>query len=539
MHYPSEIAREVVERIIARPHFTNVLAWRQDQTYDPFRPVLEAAQIDPLAIDAKKRDSPQKLIENGCPTSQGQTRGNGSMRGAQSNRASALSLTSWRRPSNRRQEDGEAAIKGKTASFHHDTGVKQSSTPPNLDGHISPRPKQGQLVMCKVDSSGNLIPVTPNGGKAQAPIASSKDSLINQDTPRRGSSALDQSKARSTSSRGGFPSFRGGRGGNSRGSFRGVSNTEGAYRVSSTPPLSREQQSRDGPQIRRMKSDIGLEDPFGTPRTTTQGTAVPGFVRQSSNTHTATINNTSGNLQHAASTAIFVPHSKAIPVAKPVSVNKSTGLTVSHGNGVSSSHAGDVSGGVMLQAHSPQSPVVDTPSRPPGQTSIKADASKRDFTPTGHQIYPSPIDQAATRSPSEHVSEKKSNKSKPAAEEEVTAEYENFLIRQQTLEAELMSIKFQKAGLPVPENLKTAIAAGAKRAYKSSNTTTSPDSIIARSVGTEVEEVQKTKASEKVLRWDALHRNIENLVASEYTESVKARSDAGVEPFVGFESGGC
>lgn len=466
MHYPSNIAREVVERIITRPHFTNVLAWRQDQTYDPFRPVLEASQIDPLAIDDRKRGSPQKLIENGRPSPHGQTRGNGSVRGAHSNRAAALSLTSWRRPSNRRQEDGEVEPNVMTTSFYRQDDGKQSPTPPNLDGHLSPRPKQGQLVMCKVDSSGNLIPVTPNGGKAQVPLASSKDSLIELNTPRGGSPAFDQSKARSTSSRGGFPSFRGGRGGNGRGSFLGTGSSEGVHRVSSTPPLNRDQQPRGGyvvPQIRRMKSDMGLEDPFGTPRTTTQGSAEPGFVRQVSDTHTKTANSTSGSFQRAVGTAAFVPKSKGVPAANVSSATKSSGLTASHANGVSTSHAQDVSGGVMLQSRPSKSPVVNTPSRPPGQTSFKVDAAKRDFTPTGHQIYPSPIDQAATKSPSEHVAEKKSDKSKPEAES-VNAEYQDYLMRQQILEAELMGIKFQKAGLPVPENLKTAIAAGAKRA---------------------------------------------------------------------------
>ena len=53
---------------------------------------------------------------------------------------------------------------------------------------------------------------------------------------------------------------------------------------------------------------------------------------------------------------------------------------------------------------------------------------------------------------------------------------------------------------------------------------------------TDVEEGQKTNASEKVLRWDALNRNIEDIIASEYTDSVKAKSEADVEPMVGLET---
>lgn len=47
----------------------------------------------------------------------------------------------------------------------------------------------------------------------------------------------------------------------------------------------------------------------------------------------------------------------------------------------------------------------------------------------------------------------------------------------------------------------------------------------------------KDKSSEKVLRWDALKMDIENIIASEYTESVRAKSEADVEPLAGFEKG--
>ena len=52
-----------------------------------------------------------------------------------------------------------------------------------------------------------------------------------------------------------------------------------------------------------------------------------------------------------------------------------------------------------------------------------------------------------------------------------------------------------------------------------------------------MEEAQKTSASEKVLRWDALNRNIENIIASEYTDSVKAKSEADIKPTDGLDTG--
>ena len=117
----------------------------------------------------------------------------------------------------------------------------------------------------------------------------------------------------------------------------------------------------------------------------------------------------------------------------------------------------------MLAPTTLHSPMVDTPSRLPFQDSIKVAHAKRDFTPTGYQIYPSPIDQPATRSPTEHVVEKRgSDKSKSEAEN-VAAEYTEYLRRQQIIEAEMMSLKFRQAGLAVPEHLQTTIAAGTKR----------------------------------------------------------------------------
>lgn len=51
----------------------------------------------------------------------------------------------------------------------------------------------------------------------------------------------------------------------------------------------------------------------------------------------------------------------------------------------------------------------------------------------------------------------------------------------------------------------------------------------------EQEEVTKTNSSERVLRWDVLETDIERLIASEASESVKVKSEAGAESFAGFE----
>ena len=61
--------------------------------------------------------------------------------------------------------------------------------------------------------------------------------------------------------------------------------------------------------------------------------------------------------------------------------------------------------------------------------------------------------------------------------------------------------------------------------------------MLARSVDTDMEEAQKSSVSEKVLRWEALNRNIENIIASEYTDSVKAKSETDIERMGGLEIG--
>jgi hypothetical protein len=43
------------------------------------------------------------------------------------------------------------------------------------------------------------------------------------------------------------------------------------------------------------------------------------------------------------------------------------------------------------------------------------------------------------------------------------------------------------------------------------------------------------RASEKVLQWDALQMNIENIIGTEASESA-AKSEADIQPLEGFES---
>lgn len=451
MHYPSKVAREVVERIIHRPHFTNVLAWRQDQSYDPFYPVLEASQIDPLAGVNGMMDTMPRLLEDVHPTGPLQNRESTAGHGFQSTRASALSITNWRKPQEYAKH-GEGSAKRSNAS----------STPPNLDGHASPRPKQGELVLCKVDDAGNFVPVTPSGGAEKTPVASLNANLIEMDTPRGSSpSFVPKPRANNHPARAPIPAFRGGRGGNAavRGNFHAVNDAEGAIRVTSTPPVVRKQPSFAGyvgPQIRRMKSDMGLEDPFGTPRTTTQGDALPKVMNR--NRGAPLVNSA---FQRSMNSANFAPQGVAISNIAANPITESVGVAALYNNSTSEEHAQGISGGVMLDPPSSNGHMTNKPSRVQVQESVNLSMARRDFTPTGRHIYPSPIDQAFVKSPTEHVAEKRSDKS--MSEAEIDAEYTEYLLRQSVLQSELMGLKFKQAGVDMPEHLKTVIAAGSKR----------------------------------------------------------------------------
>ena len=452
MHFPSDIAREVVELIIKRPHFTNVLSWRNDMSYDPYKPVLDAQQIDPLAGDGKMKNAAMRMIENGRP-------------GGHGRKGQALAATNWRQPQEQHEGDEDSA--STNPNHRHGTAkqIMTSTTPPNLDGHTSPRQYHGQLVTCYIDKDGNFVPITPSGNMSKTPVASSHHSLVDLDTPRGVSPAFGQQGGfNNAPARGGLINHRGGRGGHgtARGNFGGVNSPRSAIRVASTPHYVRTQKSFAGyvdPQIRRMKSDIGLEDPFGNPRMPVQSNAMPRVVQQVANPQAIPKNQTA-TFQRAVGSANFVPQNLGVPGANPISGAQSFGATASYGNATPQPHAPAHSGGIMLAPEPSYRTGETTPSRMPGQGSVKQDGTKHHMTnPGGHQIFTGPTDQLRGEKTNNGGSET----------DKLQIEFLEHLRREaaaksseRAIERELIALKIRQAGGVVPEHLMNAIAADAK-----------------------------------------------------------------------------
>ena len=453
MHFPSDVARKVVDIIIKRPHFTNVLAWREDMTYDPFKPVLDAQQIDPLAGDGKKLTAAMRMIDNGRP-------------GGHGRKGQALAVTNWRQHQDQDNENADTKI---TFPKIRHGAVKQigtSTTPPNLDGHTSPRPRPGQLVTCYMDDYGNFVPVTPSGNLSKAPVASSNHSLIDLDTPRGVSPAFNQRGGYSnTPARGGLINHRGSRGshGSTRGNFNSLNSPRNPTRVATMPYHTHNQQPLAGlvgPQLRRMQSDIGLEDPFGNPRASIQANAMPNAMQYGTNAQ-APRGDQTATLLRAAGSANFVPQKLGVSAANVTSAAHPFGATASYGGANPQPHAPAHSGGVMLAPSPSYGPEDATPSRMPGQGSVKQDIVNQSMIPAGYQVYPNPTDRVQAKSPVEQVMEKKSDKSRSEADK-LKAEYREYLRRQAAIDTMLMGMKFEEAGLAVPEYLKNVSAVEAK-----------------------------------------------------------------------------
>lgn len=327
MHFPSEVARQVVELIISRPHFTNVICWREDGEYDPYKAVLNASQIDPLAADMKEGKDTQRMIENVRPDGRGKGRGT---------KNHVLDITNWRRP--------------KETSL-------PTTTPPNLDGNDSPRPRK--LVTCMIDELGNYVPVSPGGSMSKNPLASSGNSVINVRSSIKNGSTHATSAAHRDGGQVGTLAVQGSR--------RNVAGPIHAARVASSPhrvPTPQTLAGHVSPQIRRMKSDVGFEDPFGTPRTLKEANAMKSIVSKGLKASSSS-NDMTFAFQRAASSANFVPQHSVARAARSVKnmVQGPPTLTVTQPD--YSEHAPASGGGVSLSPPTPRP--EDTPSRLPSQ----------------------------------------------------------------------------------------------------------------------------------------------------------------------------
>ena len=452
MHFPSEVAREVVELIIRLPHFTNVMCWRLDRPYDPYRPVLDASHIDPTAGYGKRINNTAGMLENVRPTGRGHGRGQNGGQGGHSTRGNALAVANWRQHQERPQQArGFNVVAPNTAPTHPQGGAKHiaaSATPPNLDGHTSPGPHPGQLVPCVLNRFGNYVPVTPGGGMANSPMASDSNSLMGH-TPRGTTPARGGGSIVRGSGRGGHQgSVRGGHH-VARGNLNVVNSPAGGARVAPTPQAAPNHQSFAGfinPQLRHMNPNTGFEDPFAGSRNGANAQTVPGGQIAA--------------FQRAVPTANFVPQHVATQAAvnsAPYSNLTTNTYTPAHG------------GGVALAPASSYRPSMVQPFPMPNEGLVHHEMAKDGVkTAAGYQIYPTPTDPVheardavISPTPTNPTREAK-NVMNTTDVERLNMEYLEHLHREAAIKRQMVGMQIQKAGAALPEYLTETPKSGRK-----------------------------------------------------------------------------
>ena len=562
MHFPCEVAREVVELIVRRPHFTNVMCWRLDRSYDPYMPVLDAFQLDPTTGDGKRITNPGRMLEYGRPTGHGHVRGPNGGPAGQSTRGNAFSVANWRQPQEHPQQTGGSNVGGPNAAPTFRQGgtkhIAASATPPNLDGHTSPGPLPGQLVACRLDDSGNYVPVTPGGGMANSPMASDTNSLMSRTprgpTPGRGAGLNHRGNGRGGSQAargnlngvntpgGGASMYRGNNSGGhqaTRGNLSGFNNDGvntpgGGVRIAPTPLTVPGQHSSTGlvkPQLHHMKSNTGFEDPFASPRQLVQANAMANMTHRAGNAQGMPGSQIAA-FQRVVPSANFVPQHVAAQVAF---------ATAPHSYATANVHTPAHSGGVALGVPTPYRPPGITLSRMPDPSQVKQEVTKNvATTPAGYQIYPTPTDPmhvprdaVVSPTPTNSTREAK-NAMRTTDVERLQMEYLEHLSREATIKREVAAIRLQKAGGALLGQVTEESKSGRKDDWESPASTTTHDPALARSFTTEQEVTLRHRASEKVLNWDGLQMNIEGIIGTEASETV-AKSEADTPPLEGFE----
>lgn len=146
MHFPTDKGREVIQRYIQKPHFTNCLSWRGDRPYNPYKDITHPSQLDPRLKTSQNEMSIMK-------------------RDAEARKAAALAAYGGAKTGEEQQQP-----QGSTPPTIRDrrgvAGGNIDTAPSNLDGTASPSPLPGSLVSFIVDRDGNYVSVTPNPQQA-------------------------------------------------------------------------------------------------------------------------------------------------------------------------------------------------------------------------------------------------------------------------------------------------------------------------------------------------------------------------------------
>lgn len=414
MHFPWDKGREVVEIYVKKAHFTNVICWRGDRPYDPYKDVTHPAQLDPR-LKTKPNDmtimkhaiKERQMIEGGhvgmdapsspthFPTPHGGSHG--------------MMSGNWR------QQSPGWWDSDPTPTVQNRQGILSGNvdaTPPHFDGSASPSPQPGDMVSFIVDKQGNYIPVTPThqpAGRLQIP-GSNTTHLPPPQTFQAYSQQLcgpQQASFYNAYGRGGYSGSprrgQGGRGGGSghlRGAHSFINNDNARMHQSGfgrgipspmrgahsfhNAGMGHVQQPTAGPMsptVQRMRSEVGISQHSGIPGNLR---GAPSMMNIAPNPTRAQAPQYSTNvLREAVSKPnLFVPMGATSPHPRATSFKPST-------PGIHDACAGAVYGPVPA--------VVDTLSHFPGtrHTTAPEDFASGLKALGGYPVYPTPTDVAA------------------------------------------------------------------------------------------------------------------------------------------------
>ena len=508
MHFPLDNGLEVVQRYVLAHHFTNILCYREELEYRPWEVVHSNGLLSPLLeIDneggwkarmGSRRPPPKALM----PPSQ-----------HSSNRA--VASNNWRAPAQQQsktsgdEESSAAPTRPSTANSSRQGG------PPMLDGPASPMPRPGQMVSCIVNERGEYVPVTPqanhHGATSSGVNALNQNLMPSQQAFQTYSNQLSvQPQSSFGNMRGIGSNDRGGnhRGGNHRGSnylggfsirgaHRGIGEGRSNGRGDTQSPLRTGHVQDNGdiyikgnqeahptsPAVLRMRSEVGMADPFSTPRRVRASQSfadMPAKPTFAPNTAASS----ASLFQRAASSANFVPKTAVASPADKLRANVHATPSTAHTSTAASSqtdatnmstssysdaktkqsslavaiHSNDQQSIEMKASPEFRTPtakvhaagvppfaampsIEDTPSHRPGSrhADVPTSTSKELIKLDGPDIYPTPTDGALA-----HLPKDLNHKQLRAKADGAHKRYLAILYKQHKIEAELQLLFAEK-----------------------------------------------------------------------------------------------
>ena len=168
----------------------------------------------------------------------------------------------------------------------------------------------------------------------------------------------------------------------------------GGHRFNEPRPIL-VQQSTGGPAsptVHHMRSQLGIDDLFGTPRDIHQANAMADAAARRQAT-SMPMNDNIVRFQHAASTANFVPQSVSTQLSQAMTVNTSMQSDSRQSNAITGQST-PIANVQAQHQYGYVPPVETTPSHAPANRhlNLQLDTGFARTTPNGRNLYPTPVD---------------------------------------------------------------------------------------------------------------------------------------------------